>query len=143
MRNPVFITALILLFLTAAFAQTASKPKVQNVPAKYTSAASGKEMFNSYCASCHGITGKGDGPAAPAMKSGVPDLTTLSKSHGGTFPAMSVTQSIVGDTRVVAHGSKAMPVWGPVFAHMSQQSTGEIQQRLHNLTDYVESLQAK
>ena len=100
-------------------------------------------MFNSYCASCHGMTGKGDGPAAPAMKSALPDLTMLSKSHGGTFPALRVKQSIVGDTNLIAHGSKDMPVWGPVFSHMSQQSTGEIQQRLHNLTDYVESLQVK
>ncbi len=140
MRKVVIVFILLLLAI-CVFAQT--KPQVQNVPAKYTSAASGKEMFNAYCASCHGTTGKGDGPAAPAMKSGVPDLTMLSKSHGGTFPAMSVTQGIVGDTRVVAHGSKEMPVWGPVFSRMSQQSQGEIQQRLHNLTTYIETLQSK
>jgi mono/diheme cytochrome c family protein len=141
MRNPVIIVLGVLLIAIVAIGQT--KPQIETVPAKYTSAASGKEMFNSYCASCHGMTGKGDGPAAPAMKSALPDLTMLSKSHGGTFPALRVKQSIVGDTNLIAHGSKDMPVWGPVFSHMSQQSTGEIQQRLHNLTDYVESLQVK
>jgi mono/diheme cytochrome c family protein len=141
MRNPVLIVFFVLLIAIVVVAQT--KPQVQNVPARYTSAASGKEMYNSYCASCHGMTGKGDGPAASAMKSPVPDLTMLTKSHGGTFPALQVKQSIEGDTEVAAHGSKDMPVWGPVFSRMSQQSTGEIQQRLHNLTDYVESLQAK
>lgn len=141
MRNPVLIVFFVLLITIVVVAQT--KPQVQNVPARYTSAASGKEMYNSYCASCHGMTGKGDGPAASAMKSPVPDLTMLTKSHGGTFPALQVKQSIEGDTEVAAHGSKDMPVWGPVFSRMSQQSTGEIQQRLHNLTDYVESLQAK
>ena len=141
MRNSVLIVFFVLLIAIVVVAQT--KPQVQNVPARYTSAASGKEMYNSYCASCHGMTGKGDGPAASAMKSPVPDLTMLTKSHGGTFPALQVKQSIEGDTEVAAHGSKDMPVWGPVFSRMSQQSTGEIQQRLHNLTDYVESLQAK
>ena len=140
MRN-VILVLLLLLFAISAVAQ--SQPKVQNVPAKYTSPASGKEMFNAYCASCHGTSGKGDGPAASAMKAGVPDLTNLSKSHGGTFPALMVTQSIVGDSHLSAHGSKDMPVWGPVFSRLSQQSTGEIQQRLHNLTAYIESLQTK
>lgn len=143
MRKPVFGILLVLFFVSASFAQTTAKPQVKKVPAKYTSAASGKEMFDSYCASCHGRSGKGDGPAAPAMKAAVPDLTTLSKSHGGTFPAMMVTQSIAGDSHPLAHGSKDMPVWGPVFNRMSQQSQGEIQQRLHNLTTYIESLQTK
>lgn len=142
MRSKLTILLVVLVTISAV-AQTAAKPKIQNVPAKYTSAASGQEMFESYCASCHGLKGKGDGPAAPAMKAGVPNITMLSKNHGGTYPAMKVTQVIIGDAKLAAHGSKEMPVWGPVFSRMSQQSTGEIQQRLHNLTAYVESLQVK
>lgn len=139
----IIIILFLLIVAVAVVAQTAAKPQVQTVPAKPTSPSSGQEMYNSYCASCHGLTGKGDGPAAPAMKAGVPDITTLSKSHGGTYPAFHVKQTVVGDTKMAAHGSKEMPVWGPVFARMSQQSTGEIELRLHNLTTYIESLQGK
>jgi mono/diheme cytochrome c family protein len=137
------ITLFIVMVAASAVAQTAKKPQVQTVPAKYTSPASGQEMYDAYCASCHGSKGMGNGPAAPAMKAPVPDLTTLAKSHNGEFPALMVTQAIAGDTKVAAHGSKDMPVWGPVFSHLAQQRNGEIQQRLHNLTAYVGSLQAK
>jgi mono/diheme cytochrome c family protein len=141
MRKAVILVSVVLLIAVVAVGQ--ATPQVQNVPAKYTSPASGKDMFDAYCASCHGTSGKGDGPAAPAMKSPLPDLTTLAKSHGGTFPALQVNQSIVGEGNLAAHGSKDMPVWGPVFSRMSRQSAGEIQQRLHNLTRYIESLQVK
>ena len=139
-----FISFLLLLLLsTIAVCQQPVKPKIRAIPAKYTSPASGKEMFNSYCASCHGVDGKGDGPAAAGMKNAVPDITALSKSHGGTFPSFLVFEIIKGDSAVPSHGSADMPVWGPVFAHMSQVDHAEIQQRIHNLTDYVGSLQAK
>jgi len=142
MRSP-FTVLLIALVAIAAVGQTAAKPKVQTVPAKYTSPASGKDMFNTYCASCHGTDGKGNGPAASAMKSGVPDLTTLAKKHGGNYPDLHVSQTILGDIRMEAHGSKEMPVWGPVFSRLSKQSNAEIQQRIHNLTGYIGTLQQK
>jgi mono/diheme cytochrome c family protein len=56
------------------------------VPITPVSAASGKEMFNSYCASCHGLSAKGDGPAAPAMNRKPADLTMLAKNNGGKYP---------------------------------------------------------
>ena len=138
-------TALITLLLLAnvAVAQQASKPKVQFAMAKYTSPASGKEMFNSYCASCHGASAKGDGPAAIALKQGAPDLTVLAKTNGGVFPSMHVYELIKGDTAVSAHGSPTMPVWGPVLSRISMSSNSQTQQRLHNLTAYLESLQVK
>lgn len=132
---------LVLLAATAAIAQTATVPQIQQVPAPYTSPASGQEMYEAYCASCHGVDGDGLGPAAPAMKSAVPDLTTLAKRSGGEFPAFSVSQQIVGDRLVSAHGSKDMPVWGPVFSRLSQQRPAEVIQRVANLTSYIKSLQ--
>jgi mono/diheme cytochrome c family protein len=142
MRNTIAIF-LIMLAAIVAVGQTAAKPKVQTVPARYTSPASGKDMFNAYCASCHGTDAKGNGPAASAMKSGVPDLTTLAKKSGGAYPAMHVSQVMIGDDKLAAHGSKEMPVWGPVFSSLSKQSNGEIQQRIHNLTEYIGTMQQK
>jgi mono/diheme cytochrome c family protein len=119
------------------------KPQVKHVPAPMTSATSGKEMFKSYCASCHGPSAKGDGPAAAALKSAPRDLTLLTKSNSGKFPSERVMSIMRGQATVTAHGNRDMPVWGPVFWHISQGHESEVQQRIVNLTRYIETLQAK
>lgn len=116
---------------------------IQHVPVKATSPASGKGMYNSYCAVCHGTDGKGGGPAASALKTPPTDLTLLSKNNGGKYPALKVTSSIRGESALPAHGSKDMPVWGTLFWNLSSGHEGEVQQRMANLTHYIESLQAK
>jgi mono/diheme cytochrome c family protein len=121
----------------------AQKPEVKQAPAPVTSAQSGKQMFQAYCASCHGATGKGDGPAAAAFKSPPTDLTALSKNNGGKFPADRVLSILRGQGTVSAHGNRDMPVWGPVFWRISQGHESEVQQRITNLNRYIESLQAK
>jgi mono/diheme cytochrome c family protein len=134
-----------LLFCVAAAAGSAQdqKPEVKHGPAPVASAASGKEMFQAYCASCHGPNGKGDGPAAAALKSSPADLTALRKHNGGKFPADRVLSILRGQATVTAHGNRDMPVWGPVFWHMSQGHESEVQQRIANLTHYLESLQSR
>lgn len=123
--------------------QDQTKTTIQHVTIKPTSPASGKEMYTSYCAVCHGTDGKGGGPAASALKTPPADLTMLSKNNGGEFPALKVTSTLRGTSDLPAHGSKEMPVWGPLFRSMSGGHEGEVQQRVANLTHYVESLQAK
>ena len=120
-----------------------TNPQVKHAPAQQTSAASGKEMFNSYCASCHGADAKGGGPAAPALSTKPADLTALAKKNGGKFPIDRVMSILRGQATVTAHGNRDMPVWGPVFWRMSQGHPAEMQQRVTNLTRYVESLQTK
>lgn len=116
--------------------------KIKKVPAAPTSAASGKEMFDEYCASCHGVDGKGNGPAAPALKARPTDLTLLAQKNGGTFPTMRVMSSIQDVTQNV-HGSKDMPVWGPILSSVSSSNPGIVKMRVSNLTKYIESLQVK
>lgn len=76
----------------------------------------GKTEFESNCASCHGLTGKGDGPISriylikPTVKP--TDLTTLAKRNGGVFPAQRVYEIIDGRQEIKAHGPRTMPVWG-------------------------------
>jgi len=93
MARRIFLCALIVVLVsTLSLAQT-----VKKTPAPYTNPASGSEMFKAYCASCHGVDGKGNGPAASAMKAPLPDLTQLSKKNGGTYPANHVAAIISGD----------------------------------------------
>ena len=108
-----------------------------------TSAASGKEMYTSYCAVCHGADGKGAGPAASALKIAPADLTKLSANNGGKYPALKVASSIRGESPLPAHGTREMPMWGQLFWSVSGGHEAEVQQRVTNLTKYVESLQAK
>jgi len=42
------------------------------IPVNKTSPTSGKQMFTSYCAPCHGVDAKGNGPAAAALKTSRP-----------------------------------------------------------------------
>lgn len=125
------------------FSSAQGKPAVKHAPAPNTSAASGKEMFMAYCASCHGADAKGDGPAAPALKDAPADLTALAKTNGGKFPSDRVMTVLRGQANLAAHGTQEMPVWGKVFWKMSQGHEGEVQQRITNLSSYIESLQAK
>jgi len=116
---------------------------IQHVPIRATSPVSGKEMYTSYCAVCHGTDGKGGGPAAPALKAPPTDLTLLSKNNGGKYPSLKVNASIHGESALPAHGSKDMPVWGSLFWSMSGGHESEVQQRVSNLNKYIESLQVK
>lgn len=129
--------------LIAALVYAQDKPELKHVPAPVTSVASGQDMYKSYCASCHGQAGKGDGPAAPALKVAPSDLTQLAKNNSGKFPSDRVASILRGQATVTAHGNRDMPVWGPLFWHMSQGHEGQVHQRIANLTKYIESLQQK
>lgn len=135
----VWVVAVFMVLAVVANAQTT----VKHVPAPITSAASGSEMYNAYCAACHGTDGKGNGPAASALKSLPTDLTVLSKNNDGKFPSAKVASTIRGEAAIPAHGSREMPVWGKVFWSMSHGHGSEVQQRVSNLSGYIESLQSK
>jgi mono/diheme cytochrome c family protein len=100
-------------------------------------------MYVNYCASCHGVDGKGDGPAAPAFKTPPSDLTTLAKRNGGKFPVFRVRSILDGQRTLVAHGNQEMPVWGPVLRAVSGGNETIVKMRIANLSRYVESLQEK
>lgn len=119
----------------------AAQPDIRKVPIQPTSASSGPEMYKTYCASCHGLDGKGRGPAAAAMKAPLPDLTMLSRRNGGKFPELRVVNSINGESGLSAHGGKEMPVWGYVFREMRPGSGEEASLRLRNLTRHIQGLQ--
>jgi mono/diheme cytochrome c family protein len=127
----------LLLCATLFLGQPASSMAQEDEPGL----AWGKDLFLTRCASCHGEDGKGNGPAAVALKNPPADLTQISKKNGGTFPRAQVIRFIDGERPVPAHGPRHMPVWGEVFRE--ERTDSEARMRLLSLTTYLESIQEK
>ena len=115
-----------------------TKPVVAMEKAKDLPPSDGPGMFRAYCAPCHGVTAKGDGPAAAALIPNPADLTEFAKRRKGTFSVRDFEEKLQGAGMVSAHGNSAMPVWGPVFRQLGSEPL-----RIANLRKYVESLQVK
>ena len=112
------------------------------LPSNYV--PSGKVMYKDYCAACHGLDAKGNGPVAHMLKLLPADLTTLANRHGGKFPYEYVSGVLrFGTGATILHGSKDMPTWGPIFESLDKNNERVVQQRIKNLCDYLASLQEK
>jgi len=153
MRRIAFLGLLVLTVLAlAAWSQpqapeTAPQKIIKKVPMKHTAADSGEEMYNEYCAVCHGMQGKGDGPAVSELKVPPPDLTLLTRDNEGKYPSERVAAVLRFGTEkpAPAHGTVDMPVWGQLLATSPVHGTNPamVQLRIRNLTHYIETLQAK
>ncbi len=134
-------TLLGILAVSGVLVVAQEKPRIEKGRIQPTAPTDAKEMFDTYCAVCHGKTGKGDGPAAVALKKTPADLTKISARNGGTFPAVRVSQFIQGVDEVAAHGNRDMPIWGNLFRSMNGGSRESAQLRVKNLTDYLKTIQ--
>ncbi len=108
--------------------------------------AHGQELYTRYCASCHGVGGKGDGRAAEALEPRPTDLTRLRERYGGSSPLREIMAAIDGRRPVRAHGDSVMPVWGVVFEQEMEETEVRWPRRttLHKvrlISEYVLSLQ--
>jgi mono/diheme cytochrome c family protein len=128
------------LFAAASTAPDEKAKTQQHDPGRLIQSLNGPDIYRAYCASCHGAEGKGDGPVAPALTTKMPDLSTISQRSGGVFPVARVRKIILGDETVAGHGSREMPVWGPIF-HQIQQDRDYGEVRLQNITTYLKSIQ--
>ncbi len=140
-------TVIFTLLLTPprAGSQAASSGDKKSLPeeTRLIQSLKGDVLYTAYCATCHGKDAKGMGPTAPALKAKPADLTHISQSSGGKFPSDRIQKIISGEELVKsAHGSREMPVWGPIFGQISwDQDLGRV--RIYNLAKYIESLQGK
>jgi mono/diheme cytochrome c family protein len=115
----------------------------QKTAARQPSTVSGKETFLKYCASCHGEGGKGNGPAAFALKPPASDLTTLSRRHEDKYPSGYVSALLKFGRNIAAHGSEDMPVWGSRLKTLDPVRDPTGQQHIDDLVAFIGSLQAK
>ena len=131
------------LILGAYVAEGQDKLAVAKGPTPRTIAASGKQTYMQYCASCHGVDARGEGPAAFVLKTPPPDLTMLAKRHDGKFPYEYVSDVLRFGTRILSHGSSDMPIWGPIFGSLDNYNEPAVRKRIKDLSDYLASLQQK
>lgn len=106
----------------------------------------GKREYEASCASCHGVSAKGDGAMRNFLTKVPSDLTTLAKKNGGVFPVQRLTEYIDGRTSVVigSHGAREMPVWGHVYrAEDTQPQDLHARVRISSLIDYLARIQEK
>ena len=139
-RHTLFLSFTVLIIAaTLVYAQN-----VQMVSAPNTQAESGAQMFATYCATCHGAQGRGDGPASGAYKTTRTNISLLTKHNNGIFPKAYVNGVIAGKTELPSHnGANGMPKWRDVLIGVDFQRTPNVvERRIANLTEYVQQLQA-
>jgi mono/diheme cytochrome c family protein len=137
------LAALSLVFAVVVFAQSATKIRTVPVSGEMSHVFSGAELYENLCAVCHGMDGRGSGPAAAALKDLPADLTRLSRQEGGKFPMVRVKRTIEGADAIMAHGSREMPIWGPIFQSLSATNPRLVELRVSNLAKHIETMQEK
>lgn len=117
-------------------------PEQGKDPAVYS--VSGAYTFRTYCASCHGVDGKGEGPLAESLRFHPPDLSLLAKRSGGEYPVEKVTRIVDGRKPLKGHGGPDMPIWGDAFKNpetgYDEQS---VQEKVRSVVDFLRTLQSK
>jgi mono/diheme cytochrome c family protein len=135
-KRIVCFATLLFSFATALVWVQPNQPAMASQKTPYV--VRGGKLFNQYCAACHGVTGKGDGPAAAALKVAPADLTAIQRP-GEKFPFNQVQTKIDGEKASTAHGTSKMPIWGTVL----RRTSGELQKSadIYALVRYIESIQ--
>lgn len=108
----------------------------------------GQILYLTYCQSCHGIGGRGDGLAAASLRKPPTDLTRLSERYGTPLDRERVAEYVDGRTLLSTHGAREMPIWGDAFFEDSPAGTPELVERSRErlitvLVEYLETLQAE
>jgi len=104
----------------------------------------GRADFVEHCASCHGTSGRGNGPAASSLKKPPSDLTRIAERRGGEFPSGEISKFIDGRNELPPHGSREMPVWGREFTtRMGDDDIGDelVRGRHLILVEYLKTIQ--
>jgi len=127
--------------LAVGLSRGQEKP-VQKAPETPSTPSSGAELYKQHCVVCHGNDLKGSGPFPPPYRR-PPDLTTLSRRHGGKFPEAYASNVLRNGVKLPAHGPAEMPVWGVEFEATNGVDKTQVESRIRNLTNYIKSRQSK
>jgi mono/diheme cytochrome c family protein len=135
------ILTVVAALLAVAAVRGAHGQRLDVTPSLVHPSMRGQDIFEFYCAPCHGLDGTGGGPVAVALKTRPPDLTKLAARTGGGFPRDRADALVAGGPdELPAHGSPDMPIWGPIFRALDP-SDALADERIRNVVEYIESMQ--
>lgn len=136
MRRMAGAVIAVLLLAGLGSANVAGQDRVQRRP--------GEAEFVQYCASCHGMSGRGDGPVAASLKTAPADLTKLGERYGTPLPRPQLVRMIDGTQLSYAHGDREMPVWGKQLFDQgaSADRASRVRGTILVIIEYLESIQA-
>lgn len=130
-----FIWVPLVVVLLALVAAVASAQSLQYVELRARPTVNGAVLYQEYCASCHGATAHGNGPAATLVKQPVPDLTLIAR-RDGDFDLWHVRLHILE-----ARGHTAMPDWESAISR--SHSDHRTMLIVYNLAKHLEEVQAE
>jgi mono/diheme cytochrome c family protein len=143
-KTTALIAGAALVFAGSLISAAATAQGTAQAPVQQRTMFSGKSLYTTYCATCHGTEGKGNGPFASSMKKRPADLTQLAKQNQGTYPAERVAKTIDGRENAGAHGYSDMPVWGDAFSKTREDNSPEaVREKIDALVRHIETLQEK
>lgn len=139
MRTVNVLSLAVLAWFGPGLARAQEKPRYD-----VSEAAMGASLYKSYCAVCHGSSGKGDGPMADQLRFRPSDLTAIAKRSGGKYPFEQVHKIIDGRIQVKGHGGPDMPVWGDAFKNAYDgYDEKKVQEKINRLNNHLASLQVE
>lgn len=139
---------LAILLLSSACVLTVENGHVDPLDIGSDPLATGRQMYATRCASCHGLEARGDGPVGPALRTAPADLTWLTERNGGEFPRDWVIAVVSGNAVIDAHGTREMPVWSDRLTPPEGQGAGVaaslyLRRNLEALADYLATMQRR
>lgn len=134
------------LVLVACVAGLTAHSEGQSEAQRPKQGGPGAVLYLSYCESCHGVAGLGDGPAAASLRTPPADLTQLWMRYGTPLDRERVAEYIDGRMLLSVHGAREMPIWGDEFFEGAPSATPGLEdakQRLIDvLVEYLQQLQS-
>jgi mono/diheme cytochrome c family protein len=133
------------ILVATAVLLSAANPAVHAAEIEPLLSYTGQQLYQRFCASCHGPQAYGDGPVAPMLKVMVPDLTRIARrQQGGEFPEQRIREIVDGRAVLPAHGLRDMPVWGyelEAQAPPEQSGRAAAQSLIDKLVAYLRTIQ--
>jgi len=110
-------------------------------------AGPGQILYLTYCESCHGVDGSGNGPAAPSLRTPPADLTRLFERYGTPLDRERLAEYVDGRQLMTVHRPQDMPIWGNEFFEDTPADTPNLEavrrRLVEVLVEHLESLQAE
>jgi mono/diheme cytochrome c family protein len=131
-RAGVVIAVCALLVAALACAESESPRRAQA-----GTGGAGHVLYLTHCESCHGVEGKGDGPAAGWLRVPPADLTRLWERYGTPLDRERVAGYIDGRMLLSVHGDREMPIWGEEFFEDAPPGSPNLEAARRRLIDLL------